>query len=122
MYKIIHKENGYIEISMTGHLTEFEIEDIISDIKSAKQEHNEVNILLDFTTMTGYDKVFFNKNDSIDSLENGIERIAAVSSGVTALPFMKYMKNIAKKYREFNEKNIDEARKWAFEEKNNQAK
>jgi hypothetical protein len=106
------KDNGYIEISMEGHLTEVELEEIISELKSAKEKHGSINTLLDFSTLTGYDKMFLDKNDSILSLDNGIERLAAVHRGVTALPFLEYLKNISYKYQKFNEKNIDEARNW----------
>lgn len=112
MYRMMHKDNGFLELSMEGHLTEVELEEIISEIKSAIQKYGNVKTLLDFSRMTGYDKIFLDTNDSIQSLENGIERLAAVYSGVTALPLLEYVKNISKKYQKFNEKNIDEARNW----------
>jgi hypothetical protein len=114
MYRILHNKKRLLEISIEGHLTEVELENIISDLKSAKQEHGQVNLLLDFTTMTGYDKVFFDKTDGIESLENSINRVVAVSGGVTALPFLEYIKNASRKYRKFNEKDIDKARNWVL--------
>jgi hypothetical protein len=65
--------------------------------------------------MTGYDKIFLDKKGWLQSLENGIERLAAVHRGVTVLPFLEYIKNISKKYQKFNLKNIDEARIWLTE-------
>jgi hypothetical protein len=120
VFKFIQNNKGNLEISLEGHLTEVELGKIISDIKSIKEEYSIVNILIDFTIMTGYDKVFFDKNESIKSLENDIERIAAVRSGITAIPLLEYMKSVTRKYREFNEENIEAAREWAFEERNNQ--
>lgn len=57
------KLNKYLEVSIEGHLTEIELEEIISELKSAKEKHGSINTLLDFTTLTGYDKILLDKND-----------------------------------------------------------
>lgn len=114
MFKIVTKEKGNLEIAVMGHLTTQEFEDIIVEMQFFSKEYESINVLLDFRSLDGYDKIFIDKTRFFDPMKKQIGRVGVVAAGVTAPVFMEYMKTISKDYRRFDAEDLEEARKWVF--------
>jgi len=114
MLKIIKNDKGELEIALHGHLTSGEFEEIVSEMQQAKNKFGEVRILLDLSSLEGYDKILIDKSRFFDAEHPLIDRTGIVTSYVTTPVLFEYMKTISKKYWRFKTAEMEKARDWTF--------
>jgi hypothetical protein len=116
MYQVIYQEDNKLELLLSGHLDENEFRQVVHQLESLCTMYTNIHVLFDTKGLEKYDfKIILDEFDFYKKYKHHLHRVAVVSDQ----KFVNFILEVLNKFSEteikqFEESEIEEARKWIF--------
>ncbi len=116
MYNVFWQEQNKIEITLSDHLTQSDMEQVIHQLESLSAMYQEIDVLLDAGQVTKYDfRIILENYDFYKRYKDHLNKVAVVSDQKFASFLMNQLNKLsASEFRQFADDEIEQARKWIF--------